>query len=375
MAVRSRAPGKLILIGEHAAVYGRPAVVGAIDLAVTAELRPFRDPAAGREDRKAEPSVRLRLPSTEITEEIDLPWREILEFTEEARRHWQAIEGTGARFAPLEPQRARIGDAGRLVALALGEARRELGAGRAAESLLLEITSELPIGSGLGSSAALSAAVVSALLARELSPSGPEPSRVESLALDVERHQHGSPSGIDTAAVVRGGLLWVGRDEEGAPVFETLTDSSSILGGLEAWLAGPPREGTGEVVSAVRALSRAEPALFAGAIDAIEQAALRFRSALADGDGNALRASLREASSALVELGVVPEPVARLLRELEDSGAAAKISGAGALTGESAGALLVYHPGESAKSRLRQKGYRRLEASLGAPGLDWRSIE
>jgi hypothetical protein len=72
----------------------------------------------------------------------------------------------------------------------------------------------------------------------------------------------------------------------------------------------------------------------------------------------------------LEELGVVPEAVRTSVRGLEENGAAAKISGAGALTGPAAGCLLVYRPPEATlgvDDALAR--YHPIEAEIGVEGL------
>ncbi len=61
MRVRVSAPGKTILMGEHAAVYGRPALVAAVARRVDARLR-----------QTGGDSVRLELPEVEVSETV--PW-------------------------------------------------------------------------------------------------------------------------------------------------------------------------------------------------------------------------------------------------------------------------------------------------------------
>jgi mevalonate kinase len=125
-----RAPGKVILLGEHAVVYGEPALAAAIDRHLTVAVEPART--------------------------TDCP------------------------------------DA--FVAIA-----REAGW---SGGFSVEITSEIPFGSGLGSSAALGVA-----LARAFKP-GCSAEEAARLAMHLERAVHGKPSGVDPAASAHGGIIF-----------------------------------------------------------------------------------------------------------------------------------------------------------------------
>lgn len=78
---------------------------------------------------------------------------------------------------------------------------------------------------------------------------------------------------------------------------------------------------------------------------------------------------LRAAEAALEELGVVPEGVRERVRAVEAAGGAAKISGAGALSGSAAGTLLAYHPDPDLLGRLPALALPRYPVHLGAAGL------
>jgi mevalonate kinase len=80
--------------------------------------------------------------------------------------------------------------------------------------------------------------------------------------------------------------------------------------------------------------------------------------------------SIRDYEACLEAIGVVPRPVQEAIREVETLGGAAKISGAGALSGEAAGCLLVCWP-DAPEVRLpeRLSAYNRQQVELGAPGL------
>ena len=361
------APGKLILAGEHAVVYGRPALVAAVDLrlAATVAERPERRPR----------TVRIAVPQLGVVEEV--PWPRVREYARTARRRWETwAQGGGERggFAAV-----RGGDAAHVVKVALGEAadfleRRKEGS-EAPPSLDLAIDSALPLGSGFGSSAAAAVAVVAASLA--LGGAEATTEEIEEIAREVERRQHGLPSGVDAATVLHGGVLWAERGADGCLAVEPFDGRSPLLRELAVFDTGTPLEGTGAVVAAVRERFAADRGRFEAVWRDIEAATRGLRALLeetAAGHGENARARLvdliRACQAGLEELGVVPPAVRELVRRVEAEGGAAKVSGAGALTGQGAGSLIVAHEDPTAPSRWSfLSSLTRYPVALGGPGL------
>jgi mevalonate kinase len=144
--------GKVILLGEHAVVYGYPSLAVGIARGTRAVVRPM----------PLGPSV-LAIPRWSV--------------------HVSAAEPTdlSAAFAAL------------LRCLSADE--------RPPGPVLAELESDLPPGVGLGCSASLGVAV-----ARALVPDA-APERVMTLAAAWERIFHGNPSGVDFACSANGGCL------------------------------------------------------------------------------------------------------------------------------------------------------------------------
>ncbi len=345
-AVIASVPGKLILMGEHAAVYGRPALVAALGL--RAEIRV----APGQE------GVSLSLP--------DLGWRElsswgpILDLARRAGARWRR----GERTAPPPG-----GDPAYLVKLALGEVALDLGDGPP-PPLAVRVESRIPVGSGFGSSAAIAVGVVGAALA--FLGASPEPERVDRLALEVERRQHGRPSGVDHRTVLAGGVVAARRRGDEGMEIQALAPRSRVLTCLQVLDTGAPRETTGEVVEAVSRRRASDPAGFERLLDDMEGGvdALRGQLEAEREEPDLVVELIRDYERCLETMGVVPAEVRAAIRRIEASGAAAKISGAGSLGGPAAGCLLVYRPpARPPVPEAALAGFRALDVELGSPGL------
>lgn len=154
-AFSASAPGKVILFGEHAVVYGRPAIAVpvtqvAAKATVTADLR------------GASGAVRIQAPDIHLEALLsDLP--------------------------PENPLAAAV----HATASALKVSRLP--------SCSLRITSTIPVAAGLGSGAAVAVAIIRVLSAFLGHPLPDE--QVSSLAFEVEKLHHGTPSGIDNTVI------------------------------------------------------------------------------------------------------------------------------------------------------------------------------
>ena len=340
------APGKLILMGEHAVVYGRPALVAAIDLRLTVRLSPAKD-------------VILDLPGLGRSEHLS--WKEVRSYARGARERWDAYS---VQPGPSSFQEMRGEDPAHVVKAAIGEAVERF---EPEEGLRLRVESDLPIGSGFGSSAATAIAVIAGVL----SWLGQPLDDVERLALEVERRQHGHPSGVDGATILRGGVLWAKREADGLRI-KPVEVRSSLLSRLRVYDTGMPPEATGAVVAAVRSRREADPARIEAVLDRIEAATVAFREELEreDEDRDRTLHLIREAQGCLEALGVVPGEVRAAVREIEAAGGAAKVSGAGSLAGPGAGSLLVYHPDPGKLEHCAMLSLYPFHAvHLGAPGF------
>ncbi|HSG40027.1 MAG TPA: hypothetical protein VLE27_10350 [Thermoanaerobaculia bacterium] len=346
-------PGKLILMGEHAVVYGRPALIAAIDLRLTARI----SSAAGD-------AIRLELPSLPHLEEISRGG--LRAYARAARESWDEYsrEPGPERFRAVRGE-----DPAHLVKVALGEVLESLGE-TDGPGLRLRVESDLPIGSGFGSSAATAVGVIAAYLA--FSGAEIDPARIEKYALEAERRQHGLPSGVDGATVLHGGLLSARRLPSGELETERIAARSPLLSRLRVFHTGMPPEPTGAVVAAVRGRRDRDPGLHDCILDRIEAATRGFRGELEreSEDPDVTLELIRECEACLEELGVVPETAREVVRRIEAEGGAAKISGAGSLAGPGAGSMLVYHPDSE-----RISGWQFLQpfpfypVHLGAEGL------
>ena len=352
LLTRVSAPGKLILMGEHAVVYGRSALVAATSLRLRVDL--YRAQRAG---------VEVELPELQYQNHVS--WQEVWRYASRMRQRWDRYDTspTPEVFARLQDDRPD-----RLVLLALGEAITALGEDPGAKdhplsALRLRVDSAVPMEAGFGSSAATAVAVVTAVCA--LSGRAERWSLIGPIVGEVERRQHGAPSGVDVAAVFHGGVLRARRGGE-----ELLAARPDTLQRLRVFDTGRSAEPTGAVVAAVRAQHDRYPASFEESLDAAESATRAFQDAVTESaDQIDLVSPIRHAQRYLESLSVVPEPVCDAVRAVEALGGAAKISGSGSLAGPGAGSLLVLLPGGIENLPEPLARLPEHEVSLGAEGV------
>lgn len=305
--MKAIAPGKVILTGEHAVVYGRPALVMAVDRFAEATSR-------------REPSGLVTLDLSDLRERHVAP-------LEDLRALRQALTARYERFLQGDlPIREVLRGPAELFQFALAslfdELRHEPDTG-----LAFRIRSDIPAGCGMGSSAATVLALLR-VAAEELG-AHLETERYYRLALEAEKLQHGRPSGVDPYTCLHGGLL---RFRRHAAERLRLPDAQALF----LVHTGTPDSTTGECVEHV-ARRRVPEAVW----DAFEAVACDLERALRAGDAAAVREHVRRNHRLLVDLGVVPQRVKDFVAQVEAAGGAAKICGAGALEGPGAGIVWV----------------------------------
>ncbi len=306
METTASSPGKIILVGEHAVVYGQPA------LAV-----PVNEVTATATVRSSTVGSGLIIQAINLEQELTLAQ--------------SASEG--------------LARAARLTLEHLGAAEPDV---------LITINSTIPPASGLGSGAAVSAAIIRSLATYLGFPL--TNSETSALVFEVEKLYHGTPSGIDNTVVCYNRPVYFVR---GSPpeIFHPKHSFSIVIG--DTGVPSPTRD----TVKAVRTKWESNPskcdAIFSE-IGAITQLA---RSAIVNGDILELGVLLNRNQELLELLGVSSQELHNLITSALDMGAfGAKLSGGGG-----GGNMIAIGPEdriEAIRRSLLQAGAARVISSI-----------
>lgn len=226
----------------------------------------------------------------------------------------------------------------------------------------LTITSDIPIGAGLGSSAAVSAACIAGLLS--LLKIKWDLELVNKLAYKAEQIFHGNPSGGDNSTVVYGGLVWFRKEN---PDFKTIqplpfTIPAKLAKNFVLINTGTPRETTRQMIE----ITGQAPQRF---LDSQERLVRELLDVLKNGNEKELIRIIGAGERNLESLGVVSSYVKTIIRKIENAGGAAKICGAGGKT-KSTGVLLCYHPKEKIIEQIAiSENLPYFSTKLGVEGL------
>lgn len=276
-AFTATAPGKIILFGEHAVVYGRPAIAAPVS-----QVRARAVVSAA--PRRPDGEVLIQAPDIGLESRLtDLPGEHPLACT------------LNSVFAALGIHRP--------------------------PACSVRITSTIPVAAGMGSGAAVSVAIiraVSVFLGSHLTDE-----RVSALAYEIEKLYHGTPSGIDNTVITYARPVYFVR---GQPIqaLRLPRPFSLVIG--DTGIASP----TAITVGDVRRAWQADQASYEALFDQAGKIAQAARTAIEAGEAEALGPLMDENQVLLERMGVSSPELEQLIQAARGAGAlGAKLSGGG----------------------------------------------
>jgi mevalonate kinase len=279
-AFTAAAPGKVILFGEHAVVYGRPAIAVPVT-GVRARAVVSADP------RSIACQVRIQAPDINLEANLD-------------------------KLPASHPLAAAL----RAVLTALNLPR--------SPACLIRVKSTIPVASGLGSGAAVTVALIraySAFLGKPLPDD-----KVNALAFEIEKLHHGTPSGIDNTVITYAMPVYFQRKPSGPTIeiFNVPQPFQIVIGDTGV------RSPTAVSVRDVRNAWQAQTEDFERLFDQIGSVSENARKIIEAGRPSQLGSLMDENQALLVQMGVSSPALDRLILAARSAGAlGAKLSGGG----------------------------------------------
>jgi len=333
MRVTVSVPGKVSLFGEHAVVYGEPALVAAIGKRLTVSVE-------GRSDRLIKISA------------MDLQ-----------------VPGVVLTFSEESPELIVETDYGKIVG-AVGYVRKAIEI--ASECLgkrggvNVTIRSEMPVGAGLGTSAAVAVGTVAAyaLLMEEELPLG----EIARLAHQTELAVQGLASPMDTSVATYGGVLYI------RPSAQQTIEKLPITCPLPMVVGYSEREfRTSDLVKKVRALREAYPDIISPTLQSIGRISERAKGALASGDLDSLGRLMNINHGLLDSLGVSSKSLNDMVYSARFAGAiGSKMTGGGG-----GGCMIALCPDREVEvsTAIRIVGGVPFRATVSEQGLKVESVD
>ena len=305
--MKAIAPGKIIISGEHSVVYGKPALVMAVDRFAEATILP-------------QTTDLVSFDLLDLNQRSSFTLRALRELKRRLVKNYHMFLNGELSIREVLAKPFELFDF--LFITLLDGLQLKLDRG-----VSIRLRSAIPIGCGMGSSAATILSVLRAVVGFFSLDFNPE--RFYEYGLEAEKLQHGYPSGVDPYVSLHGGFV---RFQEKQAEKLSLPQWPMYLVNT-----GQPLTTTGECVELV-ARKFADSKIwddFAAITTEIEQ--MLHRS-----DLTTLRQLIRENNSLLAHIGVVPAGVQDFIADIEKAGGAAKTSGAGAVLGHRAGMVIIF---------------------------------
>lgn len=373
--LRVAAPSKVILHGEHAVVYGFTAVAASLDLRTRMRISPHASRVAVHfPDVGLENSWSLEQLRSLFSQRPDMGHSRLMEVD-------QAYLERVLDFLKVDQSDLRMASMVCFLYLYSTMMMEEEEPGIVPMEIWVE--SDIPLGAGLGSSAALSVCLAAGLMAVRHQVQGLEKNIINypssqmrqeicQLAFLSEKILHGTPSGIDNAISAYGGMCTFTKGNHTAvPVGHQL----KIL----LINTNKPRN-TKDLLARVKQKYEAYPKIVKPILEAIGELGQNFLDTVAEMDNRSdqeethyrVLGDLFELNQALLaSLGVSHQALDHVCSILRQFGMRGKLTGAGG--GGFAIALVPPSVTESTLGSLRTElqthGYTCSEASIGVPGF------
>ena len=323
---KASAPAKVILFGEHFVVYGGPAILAAINKRISVDARILTH----EEDRII------------ISSDIGV----VGEYQHNG--DFNPLEGGSKAKAILDPLYEAI------IQVLLTRNKKKTG-------IEVSISSRVPLGIGLGSSAASCVATVAAV--NSLFQKNTSRHQVCELAIESEGQIHNRTSGADCYVSTFGGLIhYCSKSKD----FKNIKANESLS--LVVASTGI-KHYTSELVSGVKRFKDRNETLFESLAKQASEICLHAWTAIESGKGDKIGELMNENQTILQQIGVSHLKAQKIIDLCNKAGAiGAKVTGAG---GGGAVIALAASKMESAKiaSQVKAAGYQSFEVEIDYKGL------
>lgn len=327
---KASAPAKVILFGEHFVVYGSPAILAAINKRISVDAR------------------------TIIHDENKIVIRSDIGVAGEYHNNgeFNALEGGSKAKAVLDPLYGAI----RQVLLMRNKKKKKKNIG-----IEIGISSRVPPGIGLGSSAASCVATVAAV--DSLFQKNPSRQKVCELAIESERLIHKRTSGADCYVSTFGGLMQYYGKSKSFKNIETKRSLSLVVASTGI------KHSTSDLVAGVKRFKDTNRILFESLSKQASDICLQACTAIESGKCDKIGELMNENQIILQQIGISHHKVRDIIDICSKAGAmGAKITGAG---GGGAVIALAASKQESTKiaSHVKAAGYQSFEVEIDYKGL------
>lgn len=333
------APAKIILSGLHSVVYGKPAVTTSLSLQARAEIE-FLE----------EDGVRLTSKNLGVTK--DFTWPEINSYSESVKQTHRRFLSDG-NYMTLKKLLAQEPLSLLLLAVAV-----YADSYPSKKGFHLMVDSDIPVGGGLGSGAAVSSACIQAVA--QLFETDITLDELNRLVNQTDQYLHGRASGIDNTTVVYGETMRFWK-VQGQLKFEPLKVIKRLP---KAMLidSGASVENSGELIALVRSRYEKESAT-KHLVEKMGKLTEEFIDRVSK--GRSVFDVFQQDQRNLEDLGVVGARAKEMVRQIEAIGGVAKITGAGGVKTGS-GILLACHKDmEQMEALVEREGCKSWEVELG----------